>query len=303
MLPTFYEPRRVGSLYAPRVLEATLAGRQAQLTPAEQDQQRIALLLIDAQVDFIHPDGALSVPGAVEDTQRIIEWIFRHADRLTTLAASLDSHLPIQIFSPAWWVNRSGEHPMPFTVITHQDVASGVWTALYEPDWSLDYTRLLEAQARKQLMIWPYHTLIGTPGHAITPALYEAIAYHASARSTPPIFLHKGSEPRTEHYSILEPEVKLPDQPQAFNSEFLAKLAAHDLIYVAGQAKSHCVMETLTSIMRTGDSAIISKLRVLTDAMSSVAHPEIDFDQLANDQLSAYSRAGLQLVTTSDPIG
>lgn len=303
MMPSFYDPQRVGSLYAPNVLEATLSGRQAQLAPASLDKQRIALLLIDAQVDFIHPDGALSVPGAVDDTKRTIEWIFRHTERLTTITASLDSHLPIQIFSPAWWVNRSGEHPMPFTVITHDEVSSGAWTALYHAEWSREYTRLLEEQARKQLMIWPYHTLTGTPGHAITPALYEAIAYHASARSTQPIFLHKGSEPRTEHYSILEPEVKLPDQPQAFNSEFLAKLAAHDLIYVAGQAKSHCVLETLTSIMRTGDSAIISKLRVLTDAMSSVAHPEIDFDQLANDQLSAYSRAGLRLVTTADPIG
>ncbi len=303
MTPSFYDQQRVGSLYAPNVLEATLAGQRAKLSPASLDKQRVALLLIDAQVDFIHPDGALSVPGAVEDTRRIIEWIFQHTEQLTTIAASLDSHLPIQIFSPAWWINGSGEHPMPFTVITHQDVVEGVWKACYEPDWSLDYTRLLEAQARKQLMIWPYHTLIGTPGHAITPALYEAIAYHASARSTQPIFLHKGSEPRTEHYSILEPEVKLPDQPQAFNSEFLAKLATHDLIYVAGQAKSHCVLETLTSIMRTNEAAVISKLRVLTDAMSSVAHPEIDFDQLANDQLSAYSHAGLRLVTTSDPIG
>ncbi|XWX04878.1 hypothetical protein VZO05_04835 [Aggregatilineales bacterium SYSU G02658] len=302
MLPTFYEPQRVGSLYAPRVLEATLAGRQAKLAPAAQDQRRIALLLIDAQVDFIHPDGALSVPGAVQDTQRTIEWIFRHVEQITTIAASLDSHLPIQIFSPAWWVNRSGEHPMPFTVITHEETASGVWTALYEPDWSREYTRQLEEQTRKQLMIWPYHTLIGTPGHAITPALYEAVAYHASARSTQPIFLHKGSEPRTEHYSILEPEVKLPDQPHAFNREFLNTLATHDLIYIAGQAKSHCVLETINSIMRAGDSDLIGKLRVLTDAMSSVAHPEIDFDKLADDRLAACSREGLRLVTTSESI-
>ena len=302
MRPAFYEPQRVGTLYAPRVLEATLEGRRAQLPPAHQDKQRVALLLIDAQVDFVHEDGALSVPGAVEDTRRTIEWIFDHVDQLTTIVASLDSHLPLQIFSPGWWVSRSGEHPAPFTVISHDVAADGTWTPLYEVEWSREYTRLLEAQARKQLMIWPYHTLIGTPGHAMTPALYEAVAYHASARSTQPIILHKGSEPRTEHYSIFEPEVKLPNQPDAFNQNLLQVLASHDLIYVAGQAKSHCVLETLNSLIRTQDEALIRKLRVLTDAMSSVAHPEIDFDRLADEQLQHYAQVGLRLVDTKQSI-
>jgi nicotinamidase/pyrazinamidase len=301
-MPTFYEPQRIGTLYAPRVLEATLEGRSAQLPPAHQDKRRVALLLIDAQVDFIHEDGALSVPGAIDDTRRTIEWIFDHVDQLTTIAASLDSHLPLQIFSPAWWISRSGEHPAPFTVISHDAVADGTWTPLYEAEWSREYTRLLEAQARKQLMIWPYHTLIGTPGHAMTPALYEAVAYHASARSTQPLILQKGSEPRTEHYSIFEPEVKLPDQPDAFNRNLLQVLASHDLVYIAGQAKSHCVLETLNSLIRTQDEALIRKLRVLADAMSSVAHPQIDFDRLADEQLQQHTQVGLRLVDTREPI-
>lgn len=301
-MPQFYDAQRVGMLYAPRVLEAAREGRAAGCTPASDDTQRIALLLIDVQVDFVHADGALYVPGAIEDTRRTIEWILQHTPNITTIAASLDSHLPIQIFSPAWWVSPDGQPPEPYTAISHDDVRTGRWRALYEPAWSLEYTRQLEEQARKQLMIWPYHTLIGTPGHALTPALYEAIAYHAAARNTQPILLQKGTEPRTEHYSILEPEVKLPDQPAAFNRAFFDQLKAHDLIYVAGQAKSHCVLETINSLMRTQDRDLIPKLRVLTDAMSSVAHPVIDFEQMATQQLDAYAKDGLQLVTTSDPL-
>lgn len=301
--PEFYDPARVGKLVAPNTAAAVNERRAANLTPSSNDARRVLLLLVDAQVDFIHVDGALSVPGAVEDTRRTIEWIFEHAASITTIAASLDSHVPLQIFSPAWWVNAEGQHPQPYTVITNEDVVAGRWQPLYEPEWSLYYVSQLETQAKKQLMIWPYHTLIGTPGHSLSPSLYEAIAFHTSARQSQPVFLAKGSIPKTEHYSILEPEVKVPDQPLGnLNVAFLEMLATYDLVYIAGQAKSHCVLETVTSIMRyfSDQPEIIGRLRLLTDCTSSVAHPEIDFDALANKTLARYAEQGLQLVLSSD---
>jgi len=36
--------------------------------PAAEDERRCMLLLIDMQIDFIHPVGSLTVPGAVDDT-------------------------------------------------------------------------------------------------------------------------------------------------------------------------------------------------------------------------------------------
>lgn len=305
--PHFYHPSQVGTLYTPNTTQAITAGSQAGVAPATQDTTRIALLLIDMQVDFIHADGALSVPNAIEDSRRTIAWIYNHIGQVTTIAASLDSHLPVQIFSPSWWVDKDGQHPAPFTVITHADLKHGIWRPLYHAAWSAEYVERLEEASKKQLMIWPYHTLIGTGGHNLLPPLYEAIAYHAAARQTQPRFLNKGDEPRTEHYSILEPEVKLSDRPDLdFNSDFMDSLAReHDLIYIAGQAKSHCVLETVSSMMRyyADDVNGVRKLRVLTDCMSSVAHPEIDFDALANATLERYSQHGLTLVTSQDAIG
>ena len=206
--PDFYDPQKVGTFFIPDANAAISAGNHSSVSPAADDTDKIALLLIDAQVDFIHVDGALSVPGAVEDTRRTIEWIFDHTGRITKIFASLDSHLPNQIFSPSWWMDSNGRHPEPFTVISHDDVQSGNWKALYQPEWSLEYTERLEENAKKQLMIWPYHTLIGTPGHNITPALYEAIIYHGAARQSQVEFITKGTVPKIEHYSIFEPEVK-----------------------------------------------------------------------------------------------
>jgi nicotinamidase-related amidase len=304
--PGFYNPDKVGRLFAPDTSRAVDEGRLASVPPSSNDRQRVILLLVDTQVDFVHTDGALSVPGAVDDTRRTIEWLFRNLGQVTTIAASLDSHVPIQIFSPTWWRSGEGEHPAPFTVISSGDVQAGKWRPLYEPEWSVDYVEKLEEQAKKQLMIWPYHTLIGTPGHSITPALYEAIACHSAARQSQPVFLTKGSIAKTEHYSILEPEAKVPDQPLgSLNTAFLDMLASYDLVYIAGQAKSHCVLETVTSTMRYfhDQPDVIAKLRVLMDCISSVAHPEIDFDAMANETFARYAKQGLMLAESTQPLG
>ncbi len=297
----FYDPMRVGQLYIPDTAAAISAGLGSNLAPASGDQLRTLLLLVDMQVDFIHTDGALSVPGAIDDTRRTIEWILKHTPTLTTIAASLDSHLPVQIFYASWWADAQGNPPAPYTEISAAQVELGVWQPRYESEWSREYVQKLADQAKKNLMIWPYHTMIGTPGHGLTPALYEAIAYHAAARQTEPIFLTKGSLPKTEHYSMLEPEVKVPEHPQGLiNRSFLDMIATYDVIYVAGQAKSHCVLETVASMVRYFNTDSISKLHVLYDAMSSVAHPTIDFDSIANAAFATFAEAGLNIVYTTD---
>lgn len=305
--PDFFTAQKVGTLYVPDTQAAIDQGHAdaAQMAPATLDTRRIALLLVDPQVDFIHEDGALSVPGAVEDTRRTIEWIFQHSGELTAIAASLDSHIPTQIFYPLWWVNENGEHPAPYTVITSEDAEDKRWMPVFEPEWSIRYVHKLNQQAKKALMIWPYHTMVGTPGHSITPALYEAIAYHSAARQSQPTFLHKGMIPKSEHYSLLEPEVKVPEHPQgALNREFLEMMADYDVIYVAGQAKSHCVLETIASVMRyfKDQPAQIAKWRMLTDCMSSVVHPEIDFEALANNTFTHFADQGLTLTTSQAPV-
>lgn len=301
ILPPFYDPSRVGQLYIPDTATAISTGLATNMSAADNDSLRVLLLLVDMQVDFIHTDGALSVPGAVEDARRTIEWIYENTPTLTTIAASLDSHLPVQIFYASWWIDANGNPPTPYTEITAADVEQGIWKPRYEIAWSHEYVHKLADQARKNLMIWPYHTMIGTPGHGLTPALYEAIAYHSAARQTEPIFLTKGSIPKTEHYSMLEPEVKVSDNPQGtINRSFLDMIASYDVIYVAGQAKSHCVLETVTSMMRYFNTDIISKLHVLYDAMSSVAHPQIDFDAAANKAFETFAKEGLNIVYTTD---
>jgi nicotinamidase-related amidase len=303
--PAYYAAGGVGNLYLPNMNAAVDAGYALQLPPSSQDTHRVMLLLVDPQIDFIFPEGSLCVPGAVEDTRRTIEWIYNHTDALTSISTSLDSHTTFQIFSPTWWANEQGQHPAPFTPITTQDLHNGTWRPLVDPVWSLRYVEELEKGGKYALMIWPYHTLIGTPGHALVPALSEAIMYHAAARHAQPNWLLKGSIPQTENYSILEPEVKVPTHPLGgLNTAFLSSLARYDLVYVAGQAKSHCVLATMRSIIQyfSNQPEVIAKLRFLMDCTSSVQHPTINFDALANAELAEMEKKGMRLVTSTDAL-
>src|SRR5690606_17564181 len=114
----FYDPQRVGTMYRPDDAHVVNAATAAGVPPAADDERRVLLVLVDTQVDFIHEDGTLSVPGAVEDTRRTVEWLYDHLGEITTVAASFDTHSPMQIFYPGWREDAEGRHPEPFTLIT-----------------------------------------------------------------------------------------------------------------------------------------------------------------------------------------
>jgi len=122
-------------------------------------------------------------PGAVEDTQRTIEWLYRNLDRITQLHFSLDTHRVFQIFHPAWWIDDDGKHPAPFTPITTKDVRDGRYKPVMHPAECLEYVKKLEASGKYTLTIWPYHTLLGGGSHALVPAPMEAATFHPLGRA------------------------------------------------------------------------------------------------------------------------
>ncbi|HRI56564.1 MAG TPA: hypothetical protein PK170_05655 [Anaerolineae bacterium] len=300
--PSFYDPRRIGALFHPDMARITAEADAAGLPPASQDATRVHLLLIDMQVDFCHEAGSLYVPGALGDVQRTIEFIYRNAAQISQITCSLDSHLPRQIFSPNWWADAAGNHPAPFTIVSAAEVQSGRWQPLVEPDWSRAYVTRLEQEAKKLLTIWPYHVLIGSPGHMLDPELWSAVVWHALARKTQPRWLVKGSEPRTEHYSIVQPEVPLPGMVnRGKNQALLDELAEADLIVLAGEAMSHCVLETLEDLVEAfGDRPeLLRKLMLLRDCTSPVLHPQIDFRAIAEARLAEFKRMGVQIAVST----
>src|SRR5207244_3756825 len=126
------------------------------------------------------------------------EWLYANLDQITQLVLSLDTHRLHQIFHPAFWIDREGKPPRPFTSITSKDVRAGAFRpARASYDAALEYVERLEKQGKYTLLVWPYHTLLGGTSHALVPALMEAAMFHALARQSETIFETKGMETMT----------------------------------------------------------------------------------------------------------
>ncbi len=238
------------------------------LTPASQNHEKVLFLGIDIQQDFMD-NGALGVPGAKQDVLRITKFIYDNMDKISNIAVSLDTHLPHQIFHPCWWIDENGNHPAPYTVITLADLDAGRWRAVINPQASREYVKHLEQYAKKALCIWTYHCLQGTSGAALENQFANMVYFHSVAKKTVVQRLVKGQDPLSEMYGIVKPEY---DTKGYINLDFLNKLESYDKILIAGEAKSHCVLESIHQILEYYETRpeITKKVYILEDCMSSI---------------------------------
>ena len=88
----------------------------------------VHLVVIDPQVDFCDPRGALYVKGAENDMTRLARMVGRLSSKLDDIHVTLDSHRLIDVAHPIFWKDSTGRSPAPFTIITAKDVENGRWT-------------------------------------------------------------------------------------------------------------------------------------------------------------------------------
>lgn len=259
--------------------------------------KNIQLLVIDPQNDFCRPDGALAVPGAAEDMDRLARLVHRLRDRLSDIHVTLDSHRKVDISHPTWFRDGNGEAPAPFTRITADEVRSGRWTTAWPGAWSrtVDYLETLERGARYPHVIWPEHCLIGSEGHNVVPALFDALQGW-SDRFALVDFVTKGSNPWTEHFSAVQAEVPDPEDPTTqVNTGLIRTLEEADVVLLAGEALSHCVANTVRDVAaQLADPAFVRKLVLLTDTTSPVPGFEAYGDAFLRD----LTRLGMSTTTT-----
>jgi nicotinamidase-related amidase len=328
-LPGHFAPERVDQIwrvpYEQRAAEATAWAREHGLEPAADDGFRLALVLVDVQNTFCVPGfelfvGGRSGTGAVDDNRRLCEFLYRNLGAITRIIPTLDTHQATQIFHALWLVNEGGEHPGPYTVVSAEDVERGVWS--FNPEAGrtlgidaqdgqrhlLHYVRRLEEGGKYALTIWPYHAMLGGIGHALVSAIEEAVFFHTLARQSQPDFQVKGANPRTEHYSVLGPEVT--DGPDgeviaARNDALVERLLGFDAVAIAGQAKSHCVAWTIDDLLEgtRNDRRLAEKIYLLEDCSSPVVIPSVvDFTDEAEAAFARFAKAGMQLVRSTDPV-
>ncbi len=327
-LPPYYDPLRVGELwrvpYQERAIQARQWAEQYAIRPAAQDAVKIALITIDVQNTFCLPDFELFVAGrsgmgAVEDTRRLSEFIYRNLGSISTIVASLDTHRAMQVFHPVYLIDENGQHPGPLTLVSHDDVLQGRW--MFNPAIApslgispgvgqqqlIHYTWQLKESGKYDLTVWPYHAMLGGIGHSLVPALEEAIFFHTIARSTQAAFILKGEYASTESYSAIGPEVLSGPEGEAIASKddsFLRTVIEHDLVFIAGEAKSHCVASTIADLLEqilAYDPGLARRVCLLDDCTSPVVVPGVvDYTDKADAVFKDFARAGMRLLRSTD---
>jgi nicotinamidase-related amidase len=327
-IPEFYNPKNVGTVYrvdyANRSNAAAQFGSIHAIKPASTDQQKNWLLLIDVQNTFCIPDFELFVGGvsgraAVDDNQRLCEFIYRNLASITKISATVDTHRAMQVFHPLFFVDETGTHPIPYSDIHLDDLLSGRWKfnpgladqLAVKPEYGqkmlIHYAESLLKSGRFALTIWPYHAMLGGIGHALVSAVEEAVFFHSIARLSQPEIVIKGDRPFTENYSVIAPEVLSGPQGETLgvrDHRFINQLKIVDRLIIAGQAKSHCVSWTISDLLdeiNNTDPRLVDKVYLLEDCTSPVVVPGlVDHSAAANAAFEKFAVAGMHIIRSTD---
>jgi len=256
------------------------------------------LCIIDPQNDFCDPKGALFVPGADKDMERLAAFINANQQRISEIHCTLDSHQVVHIAHPIFWVNSKGENPKPFTLIGDADVRNGTWRPFHSglQQHAQNYVDTLNKNGRYVLCIWPPHCLIGSWGHSISPEVSKALIAWETNTINRVNFITKGSNFLTEHYSGVMADV--PDDGDTttkLNAELIKTLVEADEILITGEALSHCVANTIRDIADNFGDDNIKKFVLLEDTSSNVP----GFEKMGQDFVREMVGRGMRLTKTT----
>ena len=282
-------------------------------------KRQIQLLLIDPQNDFCDlPESyrplnplshlavapALPVAGAHADMQRAAAFVRDAGHSISEITVTLDSHHRLDIAHPSFWQTAAGAAVAPFTPITASQLRAGEFSprnaaALPRAQAYLDE---LELRGRYTLMVWPVHCQIGSWGHNIHADLLAVCSAWEEQEQKPVHMLNKGANPWTEHYSAVQAEVPDASDPDTqLNHKLITQLGQAEILFIAGEASSHCVKATTEHIVAHLPSAkagLPSKIALLTDCMS----PVVGFDAQHAAFFADMQSRGVRLLSSREAL-
>ncbi|UCH14069.1 MAG: isochorismatase family protein [Bacteroidales bacterium] len=252
------------------------------------------LMIIDMQNDFCMPDGALYIPGAEKDLQRTAGFIRENGDYINHIILTQDNHQVVDISHPSFWKDKQGNHPEPSTRITAEDIEKEVWIPEFEVSRAKEYIRNLEKEGEFPHTIWPEHCIQGSRGAAIADIIMVRIIEWARKGKHYDLIV-KGTNPLTEHFGALRANIPDKKNPETqLNTDLLNTLRKFNNIFIAGEARSHCVANTVKQLLEFRD--IANKIILLQDCMSDIPGME----HIADPIYSKAKNAGVTFSKSRD---
>ncbi len=264
---------------------------------ATKMENQNAILIIDAQFDFCNPQGALFVNGANDDMKRLANWIKANKTQIDHITLTMDSHPVNDISHPSFWQDKEGNLPAPFTAITAQEIEDGKWSPRFFPKEAIQYVQSLEQQGEFSHFIWPYHCLTGSRGAAIDDNIMDALKEWTKGGKFYQV-VAKGTYPLSEHFGIFRANVPVVNQPEThLNQQLIDTLDKYQNVFLAGEAKSHCVANSLKQALEEAPG-LASKFIILEDCMSDVT----GLGHLGDPIYAKAKRAGIRFAKTKDVV-
>ena len=254
---------------------------------------RTALVIIDPQNCFMDlPQAPLPVVGAAQDMERLAMFVRLRRAIIDKVFVSLDTHVPDHISHAVRWIDAEGNQPGPFTVITYEDCLAGTWRATNPADqaWQTEYVRRLD----RLHIIWPVH--------GQKPAwewkLYEHLAAELNTNGRMQVsYIEKGTHRDVEQFGMFGAEVPFPGAPETYiDHSLISEIDSYDRVIFAGEASSHCVMDSVKQFLEHMPSQDPTKVVLLRDCMS----PVTSFEQQVTDWLNEMDAIGAQVTNVYD---
>ncbi len=259
------------------------------------------LLIIDPQNDFCDiPSAALPVAGASADLQRLTAWIAQYGSQLDDITVTLDSHASVAVERTTFWQTAQGDAVSPFTFITSADLQAGKYQPRdkYKTQAVAAMLEQLIGRGRPGLVVWPVHCVTATWGHNIYAELAEQLQAWEFEHQRAIVKALKGEYPLTEHFGIFEADAPVLGVASTQFNTSLAKALTDgvDVLFLAGQASSHCVASSFDQLASylVKQTGARPKLVVLSDCMSPVG----GFEAAADDFFKRAKAFGAEIMTT-----
>jgi nicotinamidase-related amidase len=247
---------------------------------------------------------------------RVANLIDRIGYKLDDIHVTLDSHYAMDGRHPEFWTNSSGTNPIPTNLggglISSTDIESGKWRpiggnskpkvlgGMSVTEFMIKCAKHRESEGVPGLEIWSPHCLIGSTGQSVQSDLYNSLLKWERTYKATINYVVKGTNVFTEHYGALCSNDPIPADPSTgLNTRFIQALDTFGVIYLAGEAASHCVLTTVTQVAdNIGD---ISKLVLLTDCTSPIpAVPGADFPAIYEAWKSGMVARGMKCAKSTD---
>jgi len=235
-LPSFYNKDNVSKLY--KVNYSKIRGELFD-KKIDIDRKKNALVLIACQNEFINSDS---------DIIEILDFIYSNIEEIDEIFVPMISHPYVSIFSPIFWLDRTGKTIKEGSEISVGGVLRGDFhiNHLISRNFSMNDNLFKKAvigylesveKIGKKLIVKNFPVSFGSLNFAIIPSIEEAIFSHSIMHRKQPHINFAGPNPFSEFKSVFVPDMAdfIPGNDIIFSSNLgvIRKISLYDNVIFA----------------------------------------------------------------------